>query len=71
MKGMIKGRRLLVSLPLLEEPRASSTGKTELVATSRGFKKTSAEVNGRSVYASVNALIRKRARPSDKSKRDK
>ena len=71
MKGTINGQRLLVSLPLLEEPRASSTGKTQLVATSRGFKKTSAKVNGQVVYASVNALIRKSAHPSGKRGRNK
>lgn len=71
MKGTIKGRRLLVSLPMLEEPRDSSTGKTELVATSRGFKKMSLKINGRSVYASLIAFVRKNVGATPKRRPDK
>ena len=58
MRAKIDKKRLDISVPLLEEPRRSSSGKSVLVATSRGFRKTSFKIKGKTVYVSACAYIR-------------
>lgn len=53
----IKGDRLIISLPL-DKPTPSASGKTLVVASSRGNVETTAKVNGKAVTIGVNAYIR-------------
>ncbi len=64
MKASLDKNRLNVSMPLFTVPRPSNSGKSLLVATSRGTRKTNIEIGGKFVYVSASAFIRKRqARP--------
>jgi hypothetical protein len=53
----IKKGRLLISLPL-RKPKLSSSGKTRLVATSRGVRNSGVTVAGMPLLINVNAFIR-------------
>ena len=57
MDAEIKGNMLIVTIELEAVPRPSSTGKTLVVSTTGGFKKTTATVNGKQVSVAVNAVI--------------
>lgn len=56
LKATIEGNELVIRLPL-QEPTRSATGKTLVVASSRGNKQTDAKVNGQPVIVGVNAYI--------------
>jgi hypothetical protein len=56
MEVKVEGKFLVIKLPL-EQPRASATGKTLVVASSHGNVETEAEVNGKRVVVGVNAYI--------------
>lgn len=58
MQVTIEGNELVIRLPL-ETPTLSSSGKTMMVATSRGNIKTDAIVDGKNVTVGVNAYISK------------
>ena len=53
----IKGNNLVITMPL-QAPTPSATGKTLVVATTRGNQKTDAQVNGKPVIIGVNAYIK-------------
>jgi hypothetical protein len=57
VKASIKNNTLILEIPL-QAPRPSSTGKTLTVASTGGFTKTDAEVNGKTVSVSLNACIK-------------
>jgi hypothetical protein len=52
-----KGQRLVITIDL-EEPRPSASGKTMVVASTRGNVTTTAQVNGQPVVVGLNAYIR-------------
>jgi len=56
MKVEIKNGRLLISLKL-RKPTASKSGKTLLVASTRGVKSSNAKISGRHVRVNANAFI--------------
>jgi len=56
MESRIEDGKLVIELPL-EKPRPSSTGKTLLVATTRGVQRTTARVRGKTISIVVNAFI--------------
>lgn len=56
MKATIEGDELVIRLNL-QEPTASASGKTLVVASSRGNVTTDAEVAGQKVVIGVNAYI--------------
>lgn len=58
MKAEIKGNVLFIEIPL-QSPAPSATGKTLVVASTRGNVKTTAEVNGKQVTIGLNAYIPK------------
>jgi hypothetical protein len=60
MKAILDKKRINISLLLLAVPRLSRSGKSFLVATSRGTRKTNIEIGGKPVYVSASAFIRKR-----------
>ena len=53
----VKGNKLVITLPLINPPRESSSGKTLLVATTGGNKETNLKIKGKSVIVGVNAYI--------------
>ena len=57
MTTEIKDGKLVITIDL-QEPKASTSGKTLLVATTNGFKKTEAVLNGKEVSVAVNATIK-------------
>ena len=57
MKARRRKGMLIITLPLIDPPRPSKSGKRLLVATSRGFRRTSLKVSNQPVAVSVNASI--------------
>jgi hypothetical protein len=55
-KGRIKGKVLIIELPL-EEPKRSHSGKTDVIASTHGFRRIGVQVEGKDVFASINAAI--------------
>jgi hypothetical protein len=55
MKTKQAGKRLVIDIPL-HEPRPSSSGKTFVVASSRGLRRSTLNVNGNVVWVTVNAF---------------
>ena len=56
MKVEIKGKELIITLDL-QEPTPSASGKTLVVASTRGNVKTDVLVNGKPITIGVNAYI--------------
>lgn len=56
MTAEIKNNQLILTLDL-EEPHESTSGKTLIVASSKGIVRTSATVHGETVHVGVNAFI--------------
>jgi hypothetical protein len=57
MKVEIKGGNLIITIPVNKKPVPSGTGKTLIVASSRGNKETEAVVQGQNVVVGLNAYI--------------
>lgn len=57
MTAVIKDGNLIVTIPMYAKPQPSATGKTLVVASSRGNRPTSLQVAGREVTIGVNAYI--------------
>jgi hypothetical protein len=53
----IEKGNLVITIPLEEDPQPSQSGKTLVVASTRGFAKTTAKVDNKDVSISVNACI--------------
>ena len=58
MKVRIEGNELIISIPVEKELKPSSTGKALIVASSHGFVRTDAVIDGDNVAVSVNAVVR-------------
>jgi len=57
MKVEIKGNELVITIPMTK-PAPSASGKTLVVASSRGNKATAALVDGKPIIVGLNAYIR-------------
>jgi len=57
MNVEIKGKKLVIEIDL-EKPTPSSSGKTLVVASTRGNVATSVEVDGKPVTIGLNAYIK-------------
>jgi hypothetical protein len=57
MKARFRKGMLVITLPVIDPPRPSKSGKRLLVATSRGFRRTSVRIGNKPVAVSVNASI--------------
>jgi hypothetical protein len=55
----IEGKELVIRIPMNETPQPSASGKTLVVASSRGNQQTDAVVNGERVVVGLNAYIYK------------
>jgi len=53
----IKGKKLYIEIDL-EKPTPSASGKTLVVASSRGNTVTTAELDGKSITIGLNAYIK-------------
>jgi hypothetical protein len=58
LKAEIKGTDLVITIPM-QTPQPSASGKTLVVASSRGNVATTAIVNGQPIIVGVNAYIKK------------
>ena len=56
MKAEIKDGNLIITIPL-DTPKPSASGKTLVVASTRGNVATAAQVNGKPVTIGLNAYI--------------
>jgi hypothetical protein len=59
MQVSIKDGKLIIEIPLNNPPSPSASGKTLVVASSRGNVQTNAIVDGKPVTVGVNAYISK------------
>jgi hypothetical protein len=64
MKVRFRKGMVTITLSVIDPPRLSSSGKTLLVATSRGVRKTSLRTAKKSVYVNANAFIRTDQQPT-------
>jgi len=58
MSAEIKGGNLIITLPINKSPERSSTGRSLVVAGTKGFVQTEAKVDDKIVSVSVNAIIK-------------
>jgi hypothetical protein len=59
MKVTIEGGELVIRLPLNQPPVSSASGKTLVVASTRGNRQSEAVIDGRPVVVGVNAYVAK------------
>lgn len=57
MQVTIEGKELVIRIPMQNPPQPSASGKTLVVASSRGNKVTEATVDGKQVVIGLNAYI--------------
>lgn len=57
MKVEIKGKDLVITIPMNPKPSPSASGKTLVVASSKGNIVTEVEVNGKALTVGLNAYI--------------
>jgi hypothetical protein len=62
MKVSIKKGELVIRLPVNQPPVLSATGKTLVVASTRGNQRTDAVIDGQNVIVGVNDYIARPAR---------
>ena len=62
MKVTVEGNELVIRLPLHRPPVPSASGKTLVIASTRGNQKTDAVIDGQRVVIGVNAYIPRPAR---------
>ncbi len=55
--AVIEGDELVIRLPMSAKPERSASGKTLVVASTRGNKETDCIVQGKKVVVGVNAYI--------------
>jgi hypothetical protein len=55
MKATLKGKNFIIELPL-QTRRPSTSGKSMVVGSSCGVRRSAVKVNGKTVYVTVNAF---------------
>lgn len=58
MNVEIKGTKLIITIDMDSEPKPSASGKTLVVASTRGNAVTSTMVNGKPLTIGLNAYIK-------------
>lgn len=58
-KARIEGKKLVIEIDMEDQPTVSKSGKTLVVASSRGNVTTAAQVDGKTVVVGVNAYIKR------------
>lgn len=59
VSAAVEGDMLVIRVPMNRTPQPSATGKTLVVASSRGNVPTEVKVQGRNVIVGVNAYIKR------------
>lgn len=59
MKVSIENNELVIRIPVENPPQPSASGKTLVVASSRGNQKTDVEIMGKPITIGLNAYIKK------------
>jgi len=54
----IKGKTLIIELPLNSDPQPTGSGKNLLVASTGAFVTTNAMFNGKPIRVAVNAIVK-------------
>jgi len=62
----LNGKKLTIEIDLEDELRDSSTGKTEIIASSAGPVKTEVLIDGRPVWVVVSAFVKKKDKKANK-----
>jgi hypothetical protein len=57
MQAKIEGNKLIITMDIENPPKPSATGKSLVIASSKGNKATAATVNGKPIIIGVNAYI--------------
>lgn len=57
MKVTIEGKELVIRIPMQNPPQPSASGKTLVVASTRGNLKSDVTVDGKQVVIGLNAYI--------------
>ena len=57
MKATIEGKELVIRIPMQTPPQPSASGKTLVVASTRGNKTSDVTVDGKQVVIGLNAYI--------------
>jgi hypothetical protein len=70
MIGQIRNGKLIIAVKV-QEPKLSLSGKTLVVASTRGPRKSSLTINGKPVYVIANAYIQPDALPAQATKSKK
>ena len=55
MKVEVRDGKLVIEIEIEKTPRQSASGKTLVVASTRGFRATGAQVDGKQLSISINA----------------
>jgi hypothetical protein len=63
MKVARRNGNLVITIPLFEEPRPSNSGRSLVIATSRGVRKSKLKVDGRNILYVANAFFNPVAKP--------
>jgi hypothetical protein len=66
----LENGKLVISLQL-KRPKLSASGKSFLVGSTRGLKKSAVRINGKAVHFVANAFIKKETRRSSTKKNKK
>ena len=62
MKVSIENGDLVIRLPLNKNPLPSASGKSVVIASTRGNQKTEAVLNGQPIIVGVNAYVARSSR---------
>lgn len=60
IEGTGNDRVLVLRVPMNDKPTPSASGKTLVIASTRGNKETELQVDGKKVIVGVNAYIKKK-----------
>jgi len=66
----LDGNKLVIEMELEDEIRDSSTGKTDIIASSSGPYKTEVILDGRPVWIVASAFLKKNVTKTSKLKKD-
>jgi hypothetical protein len=70
MKAKLRNGRITISMPV-KDPKLSSTGKTMVVASSRGPRQTRALIDGKTLFVIAYAFFYPEPRVEDKKLKKK
>ncbi len=57
MRAIRRNGNLVITIPLFDEPRPSNSGKSLLIASSRGNRKSKLKVDGRNIFYTASGFF--------------